>query len=195
LAIALIVGLGNPGERYAATRHNVGFMVADALARDSAVGGWQRECESLVCLANLSGHRVAVAKPLTFMNLSGQAVKLLLSRYGLDAEAVLLILDDLALPFGRIRIRERGSSGGHRGLESVIQWVDTDEVARIRVGIGEPDMAEDKAPFVLAEFPPERRESLARVVGLAAEAVKMTVTDGIEKAMSVLNAQQKEKEL
>jgi peptidyl-tRNA hydrolase, PTH1 family len=210
----LIVGLGNPGERYARTRHNAGFMMADALAspvrrmgqRGGGVagglwppevpsGGWDLQCESLVCLTEIAGTTVAVAKPLTFMNLSGEAARLLLTRYGLGARDLILGFDDLSLPFGRIRVRMRGSSGGHRGLESVIRALETDEFFRVRLGIGEEGMPADKAEFVLSGFPGDREEALGDMIARAANAAVMIVSDGIEKSMSVFNAQEKEKQL
>ncbi len=191
----IIVGLGNPGERYAKTRHNVGFMVGDALARDRNPHGWRSECESLVCLTELGGIPVAIAKPLTFMNLSGHAVDLLLTRYGLSPHDLVVVLDDLNLPFGRIRVRERGSSGGQLGLESVLRALGTEEVPRIRLGIGEETPPADKAEFVLTEFMPEQKEMLKEMIAGAAKAAEMAIVDGIEKAMSVFNAQEKEKQL
>lgn len=194
MATRLIVGLGNPGERYAGTRHNVGFMVADALAAEQRVK-WRNECDSLVCGAETGGVQVVIAKPLTFMNLSGHAVNLLLARHGLSPRELVVVLDDFNLPFGRIRIRERGSSGGHLGLESIIRMLGTDEIARVRLGIGAENMPADKAEFVLSEFPPECRQTLDDMIAGAVRATEMTIADGIEKTMSVFNAQEKEKQL
>ena len=186
--------MGNPGERYARTRHNAGFMVADALARERGVREWRRECESLVCSTQIAGTQVAVAKPLTYMNLSGHAVELLLTSFGLGPRQLVVVLDDLNLPFGGIRVRERGSAGGHLGLESILRMLGTDEVPRVRLGIGEENAPADKAEFVLSEFPPESEQTLDEMIARAARAAEMTITDGIEKTMSVFNAQEKEKQ-
>jgi PTH1 family peptidyl-tRNA hydrolase len=138
---------------------------------------------------------VVIAKPLTFMNLSGEAVRLLLARYSLDARNLILAFDDLSLPFGRIRVRCRGSSGGHHGLESVIRSLETEEFIRLRLGIAEESMPADKAEFVLSDFPGDREQALGDMVARAANAAVMIVSDGIEKTMSVFNAPEKEKQL
>lgn len=206
----LIAGLGNPGKRYAGTRHNAGFVFADALAGpirrighlategrhcSVASGGWDLQCESLVCPAQIGGVNGVIAKPLTFMNLSGQAVRLLLARYSLSARDLILAFDDLSLPFGRIRIRCRGSSGGHHGLESVIRSLETEEFIRLRLGIAEESMPADKAEFVLSDFPGDREQALGDMISRAANAAVMIVSDGIDKTMSVFNAPEKEKQL
>lgn len=184
----LVVGLGNPGARYAATRHNAGFMVADELARGAKADPWTIRCRSMVCEATFDSHAVALAKPLTYMNLSGHAVQLLLAECGCEPEALILILDDLNLPFGRIRVRPRGSAGGHRGLESVISAIESDAITRVRLGIGEEEAPADKAGFVLSEFPAARGRDLNEMICRAAEAVRLIVSEGVEKAMSVYNA-------
>jgi PTH1 family peptidyl-tRNA hydrolase len=184
----VIVGLGNPGERYARTRHNAGFLAVDALAREASSGGWEAECQSLVCRCTIAGQPVVLAKPLTFMNLSGQAVDLLLGRYPVGIEGIIVALDDLNLPFGRIRIRERGSAGGHRGLESVLRAVGSEEVVRVRLGIGEEAWAGDVSDFVLSEFPRNREVELTEMVLRARDALKTILAEGGAKAMSVFNA-------
>jgi len=184
----LVVGLGNPGARYAATRHNVGFMVADELARGAHAGPWTIRCRSMVCEVEVEGHPVVLAKPLTYMNLSGHAVRQLLEECGCTPEALILILDDLNLPFGRVRVRSRGSAGGHRGLESVIAALDSDGIARVRLGIGEGVIPADKAGFVLSEFPPAHERGLNEMIIRAAAAVRAIVSEGVEKAMSAFNA-------
>jgi len=180
--------LGNPGEGYARTRHNAGFLAVDALAREASSGGWEAECQALVCRCMIAGQPVVVAKPLTFMNLSGQAVDLLLERYPVGIEGIVVALDDLNLPFGRIRIRERGSAGGHRGLESVLRAVGTEELVRVRLGIGEEAWAGDVSDFVLSEFPTNRELELTEMVLRARDALKSILAEGVAKAMSVFNA-------
>ncbi len=184
----LVVGLGNPGARYAATRHNVGFMVSDELARGTKAGSWTIRCRSMVCEAIVDGQTVVLAKPLTYMNLSGHAVELLLAEYGCAQEALTVVLDDLNLPFGRIRVRSRGSAGGHRGMESVIAVLGSDVITRVRLGIGEEETPADKAGFVLSEFPAARGPELDEMIRRAAEAVRVIVSEGVDKAMSVYNA-------
>lgn len=184
----LIVGLGNPGEHYQSTRHNVGYRVLDELARESRAGPWTTACRAHVCTATVAAEPAILAKPLTFMNLSGQAVRSLLDEYRLDPKDLILVLDDLDLPLGRIRIRERGSSGGHKGMESIIQILDSDEIVRVRLGIGQEDMPEEKAGFVLADFPPDRAAEARVMVTRAVLAVRCIVAEGASRAMSVFNA-------
>jgi peptidyl-tRNA hydrolase, PTH1 family len=184
----IIAGLGNPGERYAWTRHNVGFMVVDLLAREAGSAGWRRESRALVCRVPLEGHETVLVRPLTYMNLSGPAVAEAAERRRAGAGDLVVLLDDLNLPFGRIRIRNLGSGGGHHGLESVIRALGTDEFMRVRLGVGEEDMPEDRADFVLSEFPGARREALDEMIRRAGEAVRAILRDGAAKAMSVYNA-------
>ncbi len=184
----LVVGLGNPGARYAVTRHNVGFMVADELACTTKAGPWTIRCRSMVCDAMIDGRAVVLAKPLTYMNLSGHAVQQLLEECGCSPAMLIVVLDDLNLPFGRVRVRKRGSAGGHHGLESVIGAIGTEEITRIRLGIGEEEAPVDKAGFVLSEFPAAGGQELSEMIRRAAEAVRIIVSEGVDKAMSVCNA-------
>jgi len=186
--VRLIVGLGNPGARYERNRHNAGYMVIDELARDLQTGSWSTRCQSRVCAATIAAEQVVLAKPLTFMNASGRAVQLLLAEFPVDPKGLIVVLDDLNLPLGKIRIRERGSAGGHLGLESVVQTLCSDEIIRVRLGIGEENMPEDRADFVLSDFPPDSTAKLAEMTARAAQAVKMMITDGVSRAMSVFNA-------
>ncbi len=183
----IIVGLGNPGARFERTRHNAGYMVVDELARGLKAGAWTMRCQSLTCQAVAGGETIVLAKPLTFMNLSGHAVQLLAEETGVDKKEMILILDDLNLPLGKIRIRERGSAGGHRGLESVLRAIESEEIVRIRLGIGEENMPEEKAEFVLSEFPPDRMPEVGEMVPRAAQAVQMIISGGLCRAMAVFN--------
>ena len=131
---------------------------------------------------------MVLAKPLTFMNLSGRAVRLLMDAYGADLRNVLVILDDLNLPFGKIRIRERGSAAGHHGMESVLRALESEEVARVRLGIGEETVPEDKADFVLSVFPPGMDERVEEMIDRAGAAVTAIIRDGISRAMTEFNA-------
>ncbi len=182
-----IIGLGNPGKRYAHTRHNIGFMVLDALTKPSGGGTWVFRGQSVTFRAEVGGREVLLVKPLTFMNLSGRAVRELMSDFELRVENLIVVLDDFNLPFGKIRIRHRGSAGGHHGLESVLEAVGTDEVARVRIGIGEQEAPSDKADFVLHDFPPNRAADLDELIEKAGSAVTIIVADGISKAMAVFN--------
>ncbi len=183
----VIIGLGNPGGQYARNRHNVGFMVLEALAREAS-GKWSPYLLSRACRIELNGSQVLLAEPLTFMNHSGKAVDALLSALRRTPQDLLLIVDDLNLPLGRIRIRERGSAGGHHGLESILTTLNTDEIARIRMGIGEEQMTEDKADFVLSDFPPGKRAELEDMIIKAGNAAKSILSDGVAKTMAIFNA-------
>jgi len=183
----VVVGLGNPGEQYARTRHNVGFMVLEGLAREAS-GSWSPYLLSRTCRVEIGGRRVLMAKPLAFMNHSGRAVQVLLSALRRSAEDLLLVVDDLNLPFGRIRVRERGTSGGHHGLDSVLTILNTDEIVRVRMGIGEEHMPQDKADFVLSDFPKGKQAELDEMIIRAGNAVKSIVTDGVAKTMAIFNA-------
>ncbi len=183
----IIVGLGNPGEKYSRNRHNVGFMVLDALARESGAN-WSIRLLSRICRIELGGSPVLLAEPLTYMNQSGKAVKALLSAFQQGSKDLLLVVDDLNLPFGRIRIRERGSSGGHNGLESILSILNTEEIVRVRMGIGEEQMPEDKAEFVLSDFPQQKQAELDDMVLKAGNAVKSILGDGVSKTMAIFNA-------
>jgi len=183
----LIVGLGNPGERYRRTRHNVGFMVVDVLAQRAAARRGAEEAEAWVVEAEVGGEPVLLVKPLTFMNRSGVAVERLLAARGGSPRDVIVILDDVALEQGALRIRERGSHGGHNGLRSVIDLLGSDEVPRVRVGIRKGEPAQDLAEYVLSDFPEEDVLVVQELVGWAADAVGCLVRDGITVAMNRFN--------
>ena len=151
----VIVGLGNPGKKYEKNRHNIGFMVLDDLARKES-DRWSSDALSQTCRIEIGSCPVLLVRPLTYMNNSGKAVQVLLEALQRSPQDLLLIFDDLNLPFGRIRIRERGSAGGHHGLESILSALNTEEIMRLRIGIGEDQMPEDKSDFVLSDFPPPR---------------------------------------
>jgi PTH1 family peptidyl-tRNA hydrolase len=184
---AVIVGLGNPGERYSRNRHNVGFLTVDALARQGT-GIWVAYRLSRVCRIEIDGCPVLLAKPRTYMNCSGEAVHALMGGLKRSVESLLLIYDDLDLPLGRIRIRRRGSSGGHRGVESILRIFQTQEIMRIRMGIGEEDTSGDTKDFVLSDFPPEKQAELNGMIQKAGDAVKSILRDGISKSMTFFNA-------
>ncbi|MBN1570511.1 MAG: aminoacyl-tRNA hydrolase [Acidobacteria bacterium] len=183
----IIIGLGNPGEQYARNRHNIGFMVVESLAR-KAGGLWARYQLSRVCRIEISGCPVLLAEPLTYMNRSGKAVDALLSTFQRKPQDLLLVVDDLNLPFGRIRIRERGTAGGHHGLESILNILETDEVVRVRMGIGEEQIPGDKSDFVLSDFPQQKQAELDGMILKAGNAIKSILSDGVSKTMAIFNA-------
>ena len=183
----IIVGLGNPGEQYARNRHNVGFMTLEALAREASAASWSTHILSRACRAVISGCPVLLVQPWTYMNNSGKAVHVLLSAMRRTHEDLLLVFDDLNLPFGRIRVRERGSSGGHHGLDSIITAFGTEEILRVRMGIGEDRMLEEKTEFVLSDFPPERQAELDEMISRAGNAVKSILSEGVSKTMALFN--------
>ena len=185
----LIVGLGNPGEEYKWTRHNLGFMLIEKLAAEADVTVKRRECRSLIGSAVIEGERVRLVKPQTFMNLSGEAVACLLAKENVDdaSKDLIVISDDLALPFGAIRLRERGSAGGHNGLKSIISTMGTSEFVRLRIGIQPEHPVSDSKAFVLEDFRKAQRDELEKILDRAAEAVHSVLRDGIKKAMSLYN--------
>ena len=188
----LIVGLGNPGKEYESTRHNLGFMLIDKLAHDEGISVNRRECSALVGRGEIEGTRTKLVKPQTFMNLSGHAVACLLQKIETESPSerigqLVVISDDLALPLGRIRVRERGSAGGHNGLKSIIASIGTDEFIRLRIGIQPEHPISDTKRFVLDSFARSERAIVEETIALSAQAVRTVITDGVLKAMSEFN--------
>ena len=183
----LIVGLGNPGPEYAKTRHNLGFMLVDLLASRLHTTVKRDECRSLIGRAEIDNQTVEMAKPQTFMNLSGEAVKCLLVKEERSVEKVIVISDDLALPFGTIRIRPSGSHGGHNGLRSIIDCLGTQEFKRLRIGIMPEHSLADAKRFVLDNFAKGDSEAIEKVLENAADAVGAIIRDGVESAMARFN--------
>ncbi|MET0647081.1 MAG: aminoacyl-tRNA hydrolase [Pyrinomonadaceae bacterium] len=189
----LIVGLGNPGERYEWTRHNLGFMVVDLLARQTGAQVKRTECRALVGRAEFEGRVVELVKPQTYMNLSGESAACLLrKRSGLKpASDLVVVSDDIALPFGSIRLRPSGSSGGQKGLKNIISALGTDQFPRLRVGIKPEHPVSDTADFVLERFPKGQRGEVEQILERCAEALRAVIRDGIDKAMSLYNGSDK----
>src|SRR6187397_1480718 len=183
----LVVGLGNPGDRYRRTRHNVGFMVADALAARSGVTRWREEADAWIAEARVGGEPALLVKPATFMNRSGVAVERVLAGRGAALSDLVVVLDDVALPLGTIRVRERGSHGGHNGLRSIIDLLGTEEFPRIRVGVARESFAGDLAEFVLSDFPEDEILTVQEMVGQAADAVECLIREGAPAAMNRFN--------
>src|SRR5689334_7719959 len=181
----LIVGLGNPGQRYEHTRHNLGFLVIDRLAAQCRVALAEGSCRAVFGEGLCGESRIVLAKRQTFMNLSGEAVECLAREC--SAEDVIVVYDDLDLPFGRIRIRERGGAGGHRGVLSIIERLGGAPFYRVRVGIGRPQPEVDPVEYVLQPFSAEDSEELQSIVERAAESVISLLRDGPERAMATFN--------
>jgi len=186
----LIVGLGNPGAEYEWTRHNLGFMLVDLLAGQAGCSVKRSECRALVGRAVLEGRQVELVKPQTYMNLSGESAACLLrKRAGLKpATDLLVVSDDIALPFGTMRLRPGGSSGGQKGLKNIIGALGTDQFMRLRVGIKPDHPVSDTAAFVLERFPRAQRAEVEQVLERASEALRAVLRDGIDKAMAQYNA-------
>jgi peptidyl-tRNA hydrolase, PTH1 family len=185
----LIVGLGNPGEEYAATRHNLGFMLIDKLAGEEGIAVKRRECNSVVGQGYVEGDVTKLVKPHTFMNLSGMAVSCLLRKVESEqpVKQLVVVSDDLALPLGKIRIRERGSAGGHNGLKSIIAEVGTDEFIRLRIGIQPDHPLSDSKRFVLDQFSATERPVVTETIAKSVQAVRTIIRDGVLKAMMEFN--------
>ena len=188
-AMHLIVGLGNPGEDYEWSRHNLGFMLIDKLAAEAGTTVKRRECRSLVGNAVIEGRPVRLVKPQTFMNLSGEAVAALVAKYEFAdvTQSLIVISDDLALPLGAIRLRARGSAGGHNGLKSIIAALGTNEFIRLRIGIQPEHPVSDARDFVLSKIPRGERSAVKETLERSTEAVRTVLRDGLAKAMSLYN--------
>ncbi len=183
----LIVGLGNPGTRYEKTRHNLGFMLVDWLAREFQTQIKREECRSLIGRAEIENHKVELVKPQTFMNLSGEAISCLLKKENRSAKKLIVISDDLALPLGTIRLRAKGSAGGHNGLKSIIACLGTEEFIRLRIGIQPEHPLRDTKDFVLENFFKTDFQSVGKVLEQSADAIRSVLSDGVEKAMAQFN--------
>lgn len=183
----LIVGLGNPGPEYAKTRHNLGFMLVDMLAQHWQTRVTRDESRSLIGRAEFDRQVIELAKPQTYMNLSGEAVSGLLTKDNRDVEKLIVISDDLALPFGTMRIRTKGTHGGQNGLRSVIDCLKTQDFIRLRVGIQPEHPIRDAAKFVLENFSKGEVEAVEKILETAADAIETIIRDGAEAAMAKFN--------
>jgi len=184
----LIVGLGNPGAEYARTRHNAGFLVVERLA-EHWKSGWanERKFVSRIAKAERSGSKVLLCEPQTFMNLSGEAVGALVKYYQVPVGKIMIVVDDADLPFGEIRLRPGGGSGGHHGLESVTQHLGSKEYARLRVGIGRKNEVREITNHVLGKFDVTEQELLEKVLSRVTGQIECWLSDGLQKAMSQFN--------
>ena len=184
----LVVFLGNPGPKYSGTRHNAGFLTADAAEKRYGVSINRSRFKALTASCEIGGEKVLFMKPQTYMNLSGDAVKQAVSFYHLPADHVLVISDEMSLPVGKIRIRPKGSAGGHNGLKSIISALGTDEFPRIRLGVGAPPHPDyDTKDWVLSVFRNQDADTIAHAAEQAAEAVESYITLGSEKTMNKFN--------
>ncbi len=185
----LVVCLGNPGEEYENTRHNVGFLVADELGERKNLPIRRLKFRALTALTQLGGRKALLMKPVTYMNLSGEAVREAALFYKIPPERVLVVSDDVALPVGRLRLRRGGSAGGHNGLKSIIAQLGSDAFPRLRIGVGEkPHPDYDLADWVLVKFSAEDKKIMDAAVSRAADGVECCLRDGIDQAMSRYNS-------
>lgn len=184
----LVVCLGNPGDKYEGTRHNVGFMVADEIGERKRIPIQRLKFKALTNTCELGGAKVLLMKPITYMNLSGEAVRQAADFYKIPAQRVLVVADDVSLPVGKLRIRLKGSAGGHNGLKSIIQHLGSEEFPRLKIGVGEkPHPDYDLADWVLGKFAGEDKKTIDAAVKRAADAVEAVIRDGAEKAMGKFN--------
>ena len=183
----IVVGLGNPGRRYQGTRHNIGFAVADEVAHRGQAEFESGRGETLTARVGRGPAALLVVKPLTMMNLSGEAVAAVAGFYKVDPSAMLVAADDVNLPLGRLRLRAGGTAGGHNGLKSIIGCLGTEEFPRLRVGVGRGDPRRDLADHVLAVFDSDERDEVDRAIARAADAVETFLAEGIEAAMNRYN--------
>lgn len=184
----LLVCLGNPGDKYDGTRHNVGFQVADEIGEQKNLPIQRLKFRALTASCTLGGEKVLVMKPVTYMNLSGEAVRQAADFYKVKPDHVLVVSDDISLPVGKLRIRSNGSAGGHNGLKSIIEHLGTDQFPRIKIGVGEKPHADyDLADWVLGKFIGEDKKTIAATVKRAAAAAETLIHEGVDKAMGKFN--------
>lgn len=183
----LIVGLGNPGPQYEYTWHNLGFLLVDRLAERHQLRVTRKECQSLLGTGRVNGAPVILAKPQTFMNLSGQAVQSIVVKHGVSTDRLVVVYDDLDLPWTGVRIRPNGSAGGHHGMESIIKCVGTSEFPRIRLGIDTGRTDRNGAEFVLGQIKKSYHADLDELLDFTSQAVESIVADGVEKSMTKFN--------
>jgi PTH1 family peptidyl-tRNA hydrolase len=185
-----VVGLGNPGLKYEFTRHNIGFRIVDSLARNIEIEFKKvKSYYSLISRGMINTHKVILIKPQTFMNLSGRAVSKVVSYYKIPLQDLLIVYDDLNLELGQVRIRKKGSAGGHKGIESIMQYLNNEEIPRLRIGIGNPSVNFDFncMSYVLSNFNNDEKDKIGEVIQLSTEAIKTVIEDGFEKAMRKYN--------
>ena len=183
----LVAGLGNPGEEYALTPHNLGFLAVDRLAEQHGIRVTRRDSKALVGVGEIDGREVMLAKPQTFMNLSGTSLAPLMEKHGIELGRLVVVYDELDLPWRALRIKPKGSAAGHNGMKSAIQSLKTNEIVRVRLGIHPGHPIRDGAEFVLAPIKRSQMKELDEFVGFAADAVRSIIAEGVEKAMTRFN--------
>jgi PTH1 family peptidyl-tRNA hydrolase len=184
----LVVGLGNPGKKYAGTRHNIGFVVVEACAKWSGDAGWRERFNSQCCEVRVGDEVILLACPQTYMNLSGAAIRLMVGFFKLTPADLLVVCDDMNLPVGKLRLRVEGSAGGQKGLQNTIDQLGTTQFSRLRVGVGRPPEFQDPADYVLGKFGADDKEMMESAVGRSVEAVRLWVEKGATAAMNRINA-------
>ncbi len=185
-----MVGLGNPGLKYEFTRHNIGFRIVDSLAQDIEIEfKGVKSYHSLISRGMINNHKVMLVKPQTFMNLSGRAVSKVVSYYKIALQDLLIVYDDLNLELGQIRIRKKGSAGGHKGMESIMQYLNSEEIPRLRIGIDNPlvNFNFDCVSYVLSNFNSDEKDKIGELIQLSTKAIKTIIEDDFEKAMRKYN--------
>ena len=186
----IVVGLGNPGSQYEFTRHNIGFRIIDNLALCIETEFKKiKSYDSLISRGKINNHNLMLVKPQTYMNLSGKSVSKIVSYYRISFQDLLIVYDDLNLELGQIRIRKRGSAGGHKGVESIIQYLNSEDIPRLRIGIGKPSINSnfDYMSYVLSCFDSAEKDKVREIVTLSTEAIKTIIKDGFEEAMKNYN--------
>jgi PTH1 family peptidyl-tRNA hydrolase len=183
----LVAGLGNPGPEYALTRHNIGFIIADRLAEKLRFSGWKKEKKSHTIRGEYRNNEVIIIKPRTYMNLSGEAILAFMSHYRIPPGDFLVVVDDLALPFGKLRFRARGSDGGHNGLSSIIEKIGSSDFPRLRVGIDPSPEGMDTADYVLSSFTSAQLEEMQNISEKAVKGILSFIESGIEETMNCYN--------
>ena len=183
----LVIGLGNPGTKYSATRHNVGFRFIDLMAKKADIRLNDRRAKAIMGEGHISGHKVILAKPRTFMNNSGEGIEYLLARFGGNPSDLLVVYDEMALPVGRIRLRASGSHAGHNGIRSIISVVQSEQFPRLRIGVGQPPNGVDTIPHVLGRFSKDEEPLITQAVQDAVSAVECMLGENIDIAMNRFN--------
>ena len=183
----IIVGLGNPTDKYQATRHNVGWDVITRIADDYRISLDTKKHKAICGKGYIEGEKVVIAKPITYMNLSGESVRELMDFYKVTPEEIIIIYDDISLDVGQLRIRKKGSAGGHNGIKSIISHLGTDEFPRIKVGVGDKPKDWDLADYVLSRFAKEEQPLIRDALKDSSDACKMIITSGIDAAMNQYN--------
>lgn len=190
----IIVGLGNPGKNYSNTRHNIGFDVIDTLADKAGISIIEKKHKAIIGKGVIDGQKVILAKPQTFMNLSGESVRELIDYYKVDEEQELIVVsDDISLDVGMIRVRKKGSAGGHNGLKNIITHLGHDTFMRVKMGVGEKPKGYDLADYVLGHFTSDERKTMDEAAKHAAEAIRMMMAGDVDKAMNQFNTKSSQK--